>query len=78
MYWFTALVQPSLTIAQESMKDFSNLVLPGGTVSNSLTTPTLSAGSVFSSLSKNSSELDEKGSLRADLQTSSTENRIGK
>ncbi|XP_070788741.1 SR-related and CTD-associated factor 8 isoform X1 [Pituophis catenifer annectens] len=71
----TSLVQPSLTIAQESMKDFSSLGLPGGTVSSSLTTPTLSAGSVFSSLSKNSSELDEKGSLRADLQTSSTENR---
>lgn len=78
MYCFTALVQPSLTIAQESMKDFSSLVLPGGTVSSSLTTPTLSAGSVFSSLSNNSSELDEKGSLRADLQTSSTENRTGK
>ncbi|XP_061480184.1 SR-related and CTD-associated factor 8 isoform X2 [Rhineura floridana] len=70
----TSLVQPSLPIAQESMKDYSSLVLPVGTVSSSLTTPTLSAGSVFT-LSSNKSELDEKGSHLSDLQISSSENR---
>ncbi|KAH0622397.1 hypothetical protein JD844_024671 [Phrynosoma platyrhinos] len=69
------LVQPSLPIAQESMKDFNSLVLPVGTVSSSLTTTTLSAGSVFTPLSSNSSEMDEKGSHLADVQISSSENR---
>ncbi|XP_053149512.1 SR-related and CTD-associated factor 8 isoform X3 [Hemicordylus capensis] len=73
----TPLVQPSLPITQESMKDvpFSSLVLPVGTVSSSLTTPTLSARSIFTSLSSNKSEIDEKGSHVTDLQISSSENR---
>lgn len=80
LLFFSALVQPSLPIAQESMKEvpFSSLVLPVGTISSSLTTSTLSAGSVFSSVSSNKSELDEKGSHLADLQISSSENRAGK
>lgn len=78
MFCFTALVQSSLPIAQESMKDYSNLALPVGTVSSSLTTPTLSSGSVFTPLSSNKSDLDEKGSHLADLQISSSENRAGK
>ncbi|XP_077205129.1 SR-related and CTD-associated factor 8 isoform X2 [Paroedura picta] len=73
----TSLVQPSLQIAQESMKEvpFSSLVLPVGTISSSLTTSTLSAGNVFTPVSSNKSELDEKGSHLADLQISSSENR---
>lgn len=80
VFVFAAIVQPSLSITQESMKDvpFSSLILPIGTVSSSLTTPTLSAGSVFTSLSSSKAELDEKGSHLSDLQISSSENRTGK
>lgn len=80
-YFSTALVQPPLPIAQETMKDvpFTSLVLPVGTVTNNLATPTLSAGSVFNPLPINKPESDEKGSHLADLQISSSENsRSGK
>ncbi|NWR70110.1 SCAF8 protein, partial [Centropus unirufus] len=72
----TPLVQPPLPIAQETMKDvpFTSLVLPVGTVSSNLATPTLSTGSVFNPLPINKPESDEKGSHLTDLQISSTEN----
>ncbi|NXC41582.1 SCAF8 protein, partial [Penelope pileata] len=73
----TPLVQPPLPITQETMKDvpFTGLVLPVvGTVSSSLATPTLSAGSVFNPLPINKAESDEKGSHLTDLQISSSEN----
>ncbi|NXE06704.1 SCAF8 protein, partial [Lophotis ruficrista] len=72
----TPLVQPPLPIAQETMKDvpFTSLVLPVGTVTGNLGTPTLSAGSVFNPLPINKPESDEKGSHLADLQISSSEN----
>ncbi|NXF73021.1 SCAF8 protein, partial [Sclerurus mexicanus] len=72
----TPLVQPPLPIAQETMKDvpFTSLVLPVGTVTSNLATPTLSAGSVFNPLPINKPESDEKGSHLADLQISSSEN----
>ncbi|NWH57954.1 SCAF8 protein, partial [Geococcyx californianus] len=72
----TPLVQPPLPIAQETMKDvpFTSLVLPVGTVSSNLATPTLTTGSVFTPLPINKPESDEKGSHLADLQISSTEN----
>lgn len=80
-YFSTALVQPPLPIAQETMKDvpFSSLVLPVGTVASSLATPALSAGSVFNPLPISKPESDEKGSHLTDLQISSSENnRSGK
>uniref|UniRef100_A0A8D0KSS9 SR-related CTD associated factor 8 n=1 Tax=Strix occidentalis caurina TaxID=311401 RepID=A0A8D0KSS9_STROC len=72
----TPLVQPPLPIAQETMKDvpFTSLVLPVGTVTSNLATPTLSAGSVFNPLPINKPESDEKGSHLTDLQISSSEN----
>ncbi|NWW85154.1 SCAF8 protein, partial [Rhynochetos jubatus] len=72
----TPLVQPPLPIAQETMKDvpFTSLVLPVGTVTSNLATPTLSAGSIFSPLPINKPESDEKGSHLTDLQISSSEN----
>ncbi|KAJ7400798.1 Protein SCAF8 [Pitangus sulphuratus] len=72
----TPLVQPPLPIAQETMKDipFTSLVLPVGTVTSNLATPTLSAGSVFNPLPINKPEPDEKGSHLTDLQISSSEN----
>ncbi|NXX19025.1 SCAF8 protein, partial [Podargus strigoides] len=72
----TPLVQPPLPIAQETMKDvpFTSLVLPVGTVTSNLVTPTLSAGSVFNPLPINKTESDEKGSHLTDLQISSSEN----
>ncbi|NXY71402.1 SCAF8 protein, partial [Glareola pratincola] len=72
----TPLVQPPLPIAQETMKDvpFTSLVLPVGTVTSNLATPTLSAGSVFNPLPINKPEADEKGSHLTDLQISSSEN----
>ncbi|XP_050748911.1 LOW QUALITY PROTEIN: SR-related and CTD-associated factor 8 [Gymnogyps californianus] len=72
----TPLVQPPLPIAQETMKDvpFPSLVLPVGTVTSNLATPTLSAGSVFNPLPINKPESDEKGSHLTDLQISSSEN----
>ncbi|NXG86719.1 SCAF8 protein, partial [Stercorarius parasiticus] len=72
----TPLVQPPLPIAQETMKDvpFTSLVLPVGTVTSNLATPTLSAGSVFNPLPVSKPESDEKGSHLADLQISSSEN----
>ncbi|NXV27561.1 SCAF8 protein, partial [Rissa tridactyla] len=72
----TPLVQPPLPIAQETMKDvpFTSLVLPVGTVTSNLATPTLSAGSVFNPLPISKPESDEKGSHLADLQISSSEN----
>ncbi|NXG52528.1 SCAF8 protein, partial [Psilopogon haemacephalus] len=72
----TPLVQPPLPIAQETMKDvpFTSLVLPVGTVTSNLATPTLSAGSVFNPLPVNKPESDEKGSHLTDLQVSSSEN----
>ncbi|NXS27159.1 SCAF8 protein, partial [Pomatostomus ruficeps] len=72
----TSLVQPPLPIAQETMKDvpFTSLVLPAGTVTSSLATPTLSAGSVFNPLPINKPEPDDKGSRLTDLQISSREN----
>ncbi|NWH27367.1 SCAF8 protein, partial [Grus americana] len=72
----TPLVQPPLPIAQETMKDvpFTSLVLPVGTVTSNLATPTLSAGSIFNPLPINKPESDEKGSHLADLQISSSEN----
>ncbi|NXX44465.1 SCAF8 protein, partial [Tricholaema leucomelas] len=76
----TPLVQPPLPIAQETMKDvpFTSLVLPVGTVTSNLATPTLSAGSVFNPLPVNKPESDEKGSHLTDLQISSSEsNRSG-
>lgn len=80
-YFSTALVQPPLPIAQETMKDvpFTGLVLPVGTVTSNLATPTLSAGSVFNPLPINKSESDDKGAHLTDLQISSSENsRSGK
>lgn len=80
-YFCTALVQPPLPIAQETMKDvpFTSLVLPVGTITSNLATPTLSAGSVFNPLPINKPESDEKGSHLTDLQISSNENnRTGK
>lgn len=80
-YFPTALVQPPLPIAQETMKDvpFTSLVLPVGTVTSNLATPTLSAGSVFNPLPISKPEPDEKGSHLTDLQISSSENnRSGK
>lgn len=80
-YFLTALVQPPLPITQETMKDvpFTSLVLPVGTVTSNLATPTLSAGSVFNPLPINKPESDEKGSHLTDLQISSSENnRAGK
>lgn len=80
-YFSTALVQPPLPIAQETMKDvpFTGLVLPVGTVTSNLATPTLSAGSVFNPLPSNKPESDDKGSHLTDLQISSSENnRSGK
>ncbi|NXF05925.1 SCAF8 protein, partial [Smithornis capensis] len=72
----TPLVQPPLPIAQETMKDvpFTSLVLPVGTVTSNLATPTLSAGSVFNPLPINKPESGEKGSHLTDLQISSCEN----
>ncbi|NWU88746.1 SCAF8 protein, partial [Upupa epops] len=72
----TPLVQPPLPLAQETMKDvpFTSLVLPVGTLTSSLATPTLSAGSVFNPLPINKQESDEKGSHLTDLQVSSNEN----
>ncbi|NXY45684.1 SCAF8 protein, partial [Ceuthmochares aereus] len=72
----TPLVQPPLPIAQETMKDvpFTSLVLPVGTVTSNLATPTLSTGSVFNPLPINKPESDEKGSHLTDRQISSTEN----
>ncbi|NXT76468.1 SCAF8 protein, partial [Zapornia atra] len=72
----TPLVQPPLPIAQETMKDvpFTSLVLPVGTVTSNLATPTLSAGSAFNPLPINKPESDEKGSHLTDLQISSSEN----
>ncbi|NWS57249.1 SCAF8 protein, partial [Chunga burmeisteri] len=72
----TPLVQPPLPIAQETMKDvpFTSLVLPVGTVTSNLATPTLSAGSVFNPLPINKPESDEKGSHLTDLQIPSSEN----
>ncbi|NXY82118.1 SCAF8 protein, partial [Alcedo cyanopectus] len=72
----TPLVQPPLPIAQETMKDvpFTSLVLPVGTITSNLVTPTLSAGSVFNPLPINKPEADEKGSHLTDLQISSSEN----
>uniref|UniRef100_A0A8D2NUG6 SR-related CTD associated factor 8 n=1 Tax=Zosterops lateralis melanops TaxID=1220523 RepID=A0A8D2NUG6_ZOSLA len=72
----TPLVQPPLPIAQETMKDvpFSGLVLPVGTVTSNLATPTLSAGSVFNPLPISKPESDDKGSHVTDLQISSSEN----
>ncbi|KGL73778.1 Protein SCAF8, partial [Tinamus guttatus] len=72
----TPLVQPPLPIAQEAMKDvpFTSLVLPVGTVSSNLATPTLSTGSIFNPLPSSKPESDEKGSHLADLQISSSEN----
>ncbi|NXP72697.1 SCAF8 protein, partial [Ramphastos sulfuratus] len=72
----TPLVQPPLPIAQETMKDvpFTSLVLPVGTVTSNLATPTLSAGSVFNPLPVSKPESDEKGSHLTDLQISSSEN----
>ncbi|NWQ69561.1 SCAF8 protein, partial [Neopipo cinnamomea] len=72
----TPLVQPPLPIAQETMKDvpFTSLVLPVGTVTSNLATPTLSAGSVFNPLPISKPEPDEKGSHLTDLQISSSEN----
>ncbi|NXO05336.1 SCAF8 protein, partial [Rhinopomastus cyanomelas] len=72
----TPLVQPPLPLAQETMKDvpFTSLVLPVGTLTSSLATPTLSAGSVFNPLPINKQESDEKGSHLTDLQASSNEN----
>ncbi|NXI54266.1 SCAF8 protein, partial [Chloroceryle aenea] len=72
----TPLVQPPLPIAQETMKDvpFTSLVLPVGTITSNLVTPTLSAGSVFNPLPINKPESDEKGSHLTDLQISSSEN----
>ncbi|NWS95590.1 SCAF8 protein, partial [Mionectes macconnelli] len=72
----TPLVQPPLPIAQETMKDvpFASLVLPVGTVTSNLATPTLSAGSVFNPLPISKPEPDEKGSHLTDLQISSSEN----
>ncbi|NXT20661.1 SCAF8 protein, partial [Syrrhaptes paradoxus] len=72
----TPLVQPPLPIAQETMKDvpFTSLVLPVGTVTSNLATPTLSAGSVFNPLPISKPESDEKGSHLTDLQISSSEN----
>lgn len=80
-YFPAALVQPPLPIAQDTMKDvpFPSLVLPVGTVTSNLATPTLSAGSVFNPLPVNKPESDEKGSHLTDLQISSSENnRSGK
>ncbi|KAI1240899.1 hypothetical protein IHE44_0009347 [Lamprotornis superbus] len=67
---------PPLPIAQETMKDvpFTGLVLPVGTVTGNLATPTLSAGSVFNPLPINKPESDDKGSHLTDLQISSSEN----
>ncbi|NXH20242.1 SCAF8 protein, partial [Bucco capensis] len=72
----TPLVQPPLPIAQETMKDvpFTSLVLPVGTITSNLATPTLSAGSIFNPLPINKPESDEKGSHLTDLQISSSEN----
>ncbi|KFP88835.1 Protein SCAF8, partial [Apaloderma vittatum] len=72
----TPLVQPPLPIAQETMKDvpFTSLVLPVGTITSNLATPTLSAGSVFNPLPVTKPESDEKGSHLTDLQISSSEN----
>ncbi|NXL45693.1 SCAF8 protein, partial [Podilymbus podiceps] len=72
----TPLVQPPLPITQETMKDvhFTSLVLPVGTVTSNLATPTLSAGSVFNPLPINKPESDEKGSHLTELQISSSEN----
>uniref|UniRef100_A0A8C5X1J2 SR-related CTD associated factor 8 n=1 Tax=Malurus cyaneus samueli TaxID=2593467 RepID=A0A8C5X1J2_9PASS len=72
----TSLVQPPLPIAQETMKDlpFTSLVLPVGTVTSNLPTPTLSAGSVFNPLPINKPESDDKGTHLTDLQISSSEN----
>ncbi|KFU89378.1 Protein SCAF8, partial [Chaetura pelagica] len=72
----TPLVQPPLPIAQETMKDvpFTSLVLPVGTVTSNLATPTLSAGTVFNPLPINKPEADEKGSHVTDLQIPSSEN----
>ncbi|NWR42201.1 SCAF8 protein, partial [Regulus satrapa] len=72
----TPLVQPPLPIAQETMKDvpFTGLVLPVGTVTSNLATPTLSAGSVFNPLPINKPESDDKGSHLTELHISSSEN----
>nr|XP_025978031.1 protein SCAF8 isoform X2 [Dromaius novaehollandiae] len=72
----TPLVQPPLPITQEAMKDvpFTSLVLPVGTVSSNIATPTLSTGSVFNPLPSSKAESDEKGSHLTDLQISSSEN----
>ncbi|NXI40786.1 SCAF8 protein, partial [Galbula dea] len=72
----TPLVQPPLPIAQETMKDvpFTGLVLPVGTITSNLATPTLSAGSVFNPLPISKPESDEKGSHLTDIQISSSEN----
>uniref|UniRef100_K7FN53 SR-related CTD associated factor 8 n=1 Tax=Pelodiscus sinensis TaxID=13735 RepID=K7FN53_PELSI len=72
----TSLVQPPLSITQEAMKDvsFGSLVLPVGTMSSGLATPTLSTGSVFNPLPSSKPESEEKGSHLADIQISSSEN----
>ncbi|NWH29366.1 SCAF8 protein, partial [Chloropsis hardwickii] len=72
----TPLVQPPLPIAQETMKDvpFTGLVLPVGTVTSNLATPTLSAGSVFNPLPINKPESDDKGPHLTDLPISTSEN----
>ncbi|KYO18611.1 protein SCAF8 isoform D [Alligator mississippiensis] len=72
----TSLVQPPLPITQDTIKDvpFSTLVLPVGTVSSNLATPTLSAGSGFNPLTSSKPEAEEKASHHTDLQVSSNEN----
>ncbi|XP_039767070.1 SR-related and CTD-associated factor 8 isoform X1 [Ornithorhynchus anatinus] len=70
----TSLVQPPLSITSETLKDvpYSSLVLPVGSVSSSLVTQTLTAGSVFNPPS-HQTEADEKGSHLPDHQISSSE-----
>ncbi|XP_036622812.1 SR-related and CTD-associated factor 8 isoform X1 [Trichosurus vulpecula] len=70
----TSLVQPPISMTPETMKDvaFSNLVLPVGSVSSSLATSTMSAGSVFNPPS-NQPESEEKLSHLTDHQLSSSE-----
>ncbi|XP_012307233.2 SR-related and CTD-associated factor 8 isoform X4 [Aotus nancymaae] len=71
----TSLVQPSLSITPETVKDvgFGSLVIPGGSVASNLATSALPAGNVFSAPTKQA-EPEEKVPHLIDHQISSGEN----
>uniref|UniRef100_A0A1D5Q5H3 SR-related CTD associated factor 8 n=1 Tax=Macaca mulatta TaxID=9544 RepID=A0A1D5Q5H3_MACMU len=71
----TSLVQPSLSMTPETVKDvgFGSLVIPGGSVASNLATSALPAGNVFNAPTKQA-EPEEKVPHLIDHQISSGEN----